>query len=449
MNTTKPPPKQERMPQAPRTPLPELAEFLAPLRVQFTQGPSAETLRQYVSGLLSEHPNKNCDTLAEIVPETSEQQFQHLLTDMVWDERALNRQRIAQMLTLPSAGDGVLIFDDTGFEKKGRHSAGVARQYTGTVGKITNCQVTVNCHYADRTLAWPVATRLYLPAGWTGDEVRCKQAHIPKDLVFQTKAELALALLDEANTCGVKHACVTGEADYGDNPNFLNGLAERGERHVIAVRANFSVVLGRGHDQPVRRADVVLVAQPRRAWRSIAWSEGAKGWWRAKFLALRCWRVDGDGTRHVGWLVGQRPGRGRHGDWKYFWSNFSPTTPLVVLVEYAHRRHWVEQYHEEAKTELGWDQYQGRRWDGFHRHAVLVMLSYSFLVWVEARTREHRQGSGRPRAAFSPAPGSAAPLAAGGASTGERMAAAGGNSRIDRFGSPPAVLFPQTPALTK
>ena len=92
---------------------------------------------------------------------------------------------------------------------------------------------------------------------------------------------------------------------------------------------------------------------------------------------------------------------------------------MKVLVEYAHRRHWVEQYHEEAKTELGWDQYQGRRWDGFHRHAVLIMGSFSFLVWVEARSRSHRQGPGRPRAAFSPSPGSAAPLAARGASTGQ------------------------------
>jgi SRSO17 transposase len=419
MNTTKSQPKQERMPQVPRTPLPELAEFLAPLRVHFTQGPSADTLRQYVSGLLSEHPNKNCDTLAAVMPAMSEQQLQYLLTDMVWDEQALNRQRIAQMLTLPRTGDGVLIFDDTGFDKKGRHSAGVARQYTGTVGKITNCQVTVNCHYAERTLAWPVATRLYLPQGWAADEERCKRAHVPKDIPFQTKAEIALALLDEAARCGVKHECVTGDADYGDNPNFLNGLATRAERHVLAVRANFSVVLGRGPAYPVRRVDEVLVAQPRRAWHSIAWSEGAKGWWRAKFLARRCWRVDGDGTRHVGWLIGQRPGRGPHGDWKYFWSDFPRSTPLKVLVEYAHRRHWVEQYHEEAKTELGWDQYQGRRWDGFHRHAVLIMVSFSFLVWVEARSRGQRQRSGRPRAAFSPAPRPATRLATGGASAGE------------------------------
>src|SRR5262245_62139991 len=133
----KEPHKPARLPQAPRAPMPELAEFLAPLRVQFTQGPSAETLGQYLTGLLTAHPNKNCDTLATVVPETNEQQFQHLLTGMVWDERALNHQRIAQMQVLSSEGDGVLIIDDTGFEKKGEQSVGVARQYTGTVGKIT------------------------------------------------------------------------------------------------------------------------------------------------------------------------------------------------------------------------------------------------------------------------------------------------------------------------
>ena len=427
--------KRERLPQAPRAPLPELAEFLAPLRVHFTQGPSAETLRQYLTGLLSEHPNKNCDTLAEVVPETNEQQFNHLLTEMVWDENALNRQRIARMQTLPSEGDGVLIFDDTGFEKRGRHSVGVARQYTGTAGKVTNCQVTVNCHYAERTLAWPVATRLYLPQEWAADEARRQRAHVPAAVRFQTKAELALALLDEAKACGVPHTCVTCEADYGDNPHFLNGLEQRGERHVVAVRADFSVTLGRGPESPVLRAAALLAAQPRRDWQTITWSQGATGWWRAKFLALRGWRVDGDGTRHVGWLMGQRPGRSQHGDWKYFWSDFPATMPLATMVEYAHRRHWVEQYHEEAKTELGWDQYQGRRWDGFHRHAVTVMLSYSFLVWLERWERERCRMRGRPRAAFSPTPGPPPPAAAAAPSSRQRMAALCRHPRIDRIGT--------------
>jgi SRSO17 transposase len=427
--------KPARLPQAPRAPLPELAEFLAPLRVHFTQGPSAETLRQYLTGLLSEQPNKNCDTLAEVVPETNEQQFNHLLTDMVWDERALNRQRIARMQTLPGEGDGVLIFDDTGFEKRGRHSVGVARQYTGTAGKVTNCQVTVNCHYAERTLAWPVATRLYLPQEWAADGERRQQAHVPDAVRFQTKAEIALALLDEARACGVRHGCVTCDADYGDNPHFLNGLEQRGERHVVAVRADFSVTLGREMQSPVQRAAAVLAAQPRQDWQTIAWSKGATGWWRAKFVALRCWRVDGAGTRHRGWLIGQRPGRSQHGDWKYFWSDFPATTPLATMVEYAHRRHWVEQYHEEAKTELGWDQYQGRRWEGFHRHAITVMLSYSFLVWLEVRQRPQRKVRGRPRCAFSPAsrpPSDASPR---GPSPGERMAAPRRHPRIDRIGA--------------
>ncbi len=413
----------ERFPQVPRAPLPELAEFLAPLRVHFTQAPSAETLRQYLTGLLSEHPNKNCDTLAEIIPETTEQQLQHLLTDMVWDETSLNRQRIAQRQGLESEGDGVLIFDDTGFEKRGRHSVGVARQYTGTAGKVTNCQVTGNCHYAERTLAWPVATRLYLPREWAEDAERRKQAHVPETVKFQTKAEIALALLDEAQTQGVWHACVTCDADYGDNPQFLNGLEERGERHVVAIRADFSVALGRSQASPVQRAEAVLAEHPSAAWQTLTWSEGAKGWERAKFVALRCWRVDGDGTRHVGWLIGQRPARGQSGDGKYFWSNFPASTPLAVLVEYAHRRHWVEQYHEEAKTELGWDQYQGRRWDGFHRQAILIMLSFSFLVWLDWHTRAQRAGVGRPRAAFSPSPGSPPYVPAGGPSPGQRVAA--------------------------
>jgi len=358
-----------------------------------------------------------------------------LLTDMVWDENALNRQRIARLQTLPSEGDGVLIFDDTGFEKKGRHSVGVARQYSGTAGKVTNCQVTVNCHYAERTLAWPVATRLYLPQPWAADEVRRQQAHVPAAVKFQTKAEIALALLDEANACGVQHSCVTCDADYGDNPHFLNGLEQRGERYVAAVRASFSVTLGRGPASPVLRAEAVLAAQPRQAWQTMAWSAGAQGWWRAKFCALRGWRVDGDGSRHLGWLLGQRPGRSQHGDWKYFWSNFPVTTPRARMVEYAHRRHWVEQYHEEAKTELGWDQYQGRRWDGFHRHAVTVMLSYSFLVWLEVRQRQQRKVRGRPRAAFSPASGPPADAAPTGPSPAERMVALCRHPRIDRIGA--------------
>src|SRR5512135_1356754 len=141
-----------RIPHAPPAPLPELTEFLAPFRVHFRRSEGPQALGRYLTGLLTEHPNKNCDTLAQVVPDTSEQRLQGLLTALARDEDDLNRQRVERLLELPTEGDAVLIFDDTGFAKQGPCSVGVARQYSGTLGKTGNCQITVNCHYSERTI---------------------------------------------------------------------------------------------------------------------------------------------------------------------------------------------------------------------------------------------------------------------------------------------------------
>src|SRR5512147_1240933 len=410
--------KTTRIPHAPGTPLPELAEFLAPFRVHFHRSEGPQALERYLSGLLTEHPNKNCDTIAQIVPGTSEQRLQGLLTGIDWDEEGLNRQRVATMIRLPSEGDGVLIFDDTGFAKQGRCSVGVARQYSGTLGKTGNCQVAVNCHYAERTFAWPVATRLYLPEPWAQDTARRKKAKIPEEVAFRTKPQIALDLLDKARSWGVRWACVTADAGYGDNPNFLAGLEERRQSYVVAVRADFAVSSSRRGGE-VRRADAVIGAQAARSWRSVTWREGSKGWMRGKFVALRAWRVTSSGRRRAGWLIGEDSSDGKR---RYYWSNLGPDVSLGRLVEYAHRRHWVEQYHEEAKGLLGWDQYQGRQWRGFHRHAVTVMLAYSFLVWQGWQQRQEQRRRGRPRRPFSPSAGPPPCVAAGGAPPGGRLA---------------------------
>jgi SRSO17 transposase len=386
-----------RIPQAPLEPIPELAEFLRPFHVHFLRSEGRHALDRYLTGLLTELPNKNCDTIAASIPGTSEQQLQGLMSTTAWDEEDLNRQRVQQLLQLPSEGDGVLIFDDTGFAKQGRCSVGVARQYSGTLGKKGNCQVTVNCHYAERTLAWPVATRLYLPRSWAEDPARRRRAHVPPEVTFQTKPQIALDLLDRARAWGVRFSCVTADADYGDNPHFLDGLEQRRQHYVAAVRADFTVAANRtGVSQ---RADTLIEAQPLRSWRSVTWREGSKGWLRGRFVAVRCWRKTAAGRRRLGWLIGEDAADGKR---RYYWSNFRAGMPLEAMVEYAHRRHWVEQYHEEAKGLLGWDQYQGRRWRGFHRHAVSVMLAYSFLVWQEYRERQKQARPGRPRRAFSP-----------------------------------------------
>jgi SRSO17 transposase len=147
----------ERRARAGSAALPALAVFLQPFHIQFGRRESQAALVCYLTGLLTDHPRKNCDTLAAIRPDTSEQQLQGPLTTIQWDADALNCQRVERMLSLPSARDAVLIFDDTGFLKQGRASVGVARQYIVTIGKVTNGQVAVTCVYAERTLAWPVA----------------------------------------------------------------------------------------------------------------------------------------------------------------------------------------------------------------------------------------------------------------------------------------------------
>jgi SRSO17 transposase len=380
--------------------MPALDEFLRPFHVHFARSEATHALERYLTGMLTEHPNKNCDTLAQVVPGTSEQSLQGLLTAMRWDADDLNQQRVQALLALPTEGDAALVFDDTGFAKQGRASVGVARQYSGTLGKVGNCQVTVNCHYAERTIAWPVATRLYLPKQWAEDPTRRHKAQVPEGIAFQTKPEIALDLLDQADAWGVPYACVVADADYGDNPNFLAGLEKRHKLYVAAVRKDFQVTLTA--DGPAQPVEAVLAAVPERRWQTIRWREGTKGWLKARFCALRCWRKPSAGIRVPGWLIGERPARGKKDKWKYHWSNFGAAATLGGMAEYAHRRYGVEQFHEEAKGLLGWDQYQGRLWTGFHRNSVLVMLAYSFLVQQEWQQRQQVRRRGRKRRPFSP-----------------------------------------------
>jgi SRSO17 transposase len=141
--------------------LPELQAFLRAFRVRFRRPEGCEALERYTTGLLTELPNKNYDTIAQAVPGTSAQQLQELLTNMPWDEEDLNRQRVQKMIAEATRGAGVLVCDDKGFPKQGQASAGVERPYSGTLGKVG--QIAVTCCYSDRQAIWPVAVRLYLP----------------------------------------------------------------------------------------------------------------------------------------------------------------------------------------------------------------------------------------------------------------------------------------------
>src|SRR5215472_13643052 len=249
--------------------LPELKEFLGSFRVRFRRPEGAEALERYTTGLLTELPTKNCDTMAQAVPGTSEQRRQEFLTNMPWDEADLNPQRVQKMTAEATLGAGVLVLDDTGFPKQGKTSVGVARQYSGTLGKVGHCQIAVTCCDTDPQATWPVAVRLYLPRAWADDPDRRGRARVPDEVTFQTKPELALALLDQARAWGVPSRGVVADADYGDNPNFLAGVEARQEPYGVGVRTDFQVSVGRAATTPVWRADELLQTVPRWQWRTI------------------------------------------------------------------------------------------------------------------------------------------------------------------------------------
>jgi SRSO17 transposase len=258
---------------------------------------------------------------------------------------------------------------------------------------------------------WPLTAQLYLSEAWATDLARRAKVRVPTEIAFQTKPELALALLDRARVWGVPFATVVTDAGYGDNPTFLLGLDDRHVAYVVGVSSTFGVRLpaevhaaalvpaprpqGRGQPKklrpaPLYEAQAVLETLPAERWQPITWREAEGVVLRKQFGAVRVhWATGGAqlSTSHhrvatgpEGWLLGERPVPGERGEVKWYFSNLAANTPLHRLVELAHSRWPIEQFYEDAKGECGLDHYQGRRWDGLHRHLALVMLAYSFLA---------------------------------------------------------------------
>jgi len=441
--------KMPVVPKASPETLPELAIYLAPFAPLFRRSTSRESVERYLTGLLTDLERKNCDTIAAAVAGTSTERLQHLLTDATWEPQALDQQRVTALVA-QSPPHGLLLLDDTGLPKQGRSSVGVARQYSGTLGKVANCQVVVSAHYvadeptSSTPLHWPVLAQLYLPDAWATDPARRSKVHVPAEVAFQTKPGLALALVEQARAWGVPFASVVADAGYGDNPTFLLGLDDRQVAYVVGVSSTFGVRLpeevraaarvprprpqGRGQPKkprpaPLYEAKAVLEALPADRWQPITWREHDDVVLRKQFVAVRVhWATGGAqfATSHPrvwtgpeGWLLGERPLPGERGDVKWYFSTRPADTPLQRLVELAHSRWPIEQFYEDAKGECGLDHYQGRRWDGLHRHLALVMLAYSFLAcqrWTPADPTGFSPLWRAPLLPSSPSPGAGVAL---------------------------------------
>jgi len=327
--------------------------------------------------LLSPVERKNGWQLAEVNGDDTPYGVQHLLGRAVWDADAVRNDLCAYVLESLGDPHGVAVIDETGFLKKGRQSAGVARQYSGTAGRIENCQIGVFLGYASARGHALLDRELYLPKEWTTDRARCLQAGIPQDRAFATKPELARCMLERAFRAGVPVMWVTGDSVYGDDRRLRLWLEAQERAYVLAVSGKEYV--WRGWQQ--RQVKTVLAALPAEGWTRLSAGDGTKGprWYDWCWLPLAAplqpqWRR---------WLLVRRSVSEPTDLTAYV--VFAPRdSALEAVVRAAGSRWTVESCFEAAKGEVGLDQYEVRSWTGWYRHITLAMWAYALLTVLRA-----------------------------------------------------------------
>jgi SRSO17 transposase len=334
--------------------------------------------RAYLLGLLSQTERKNGWTLAEFAGDASPDRLQRLLNFSPWDEDAC-RDAIRRYVVAYLGGPGaVLAVDETGFLKKGKMSAGVARQYTGTAGRVENCQVGVFLAYAAPDGSRALIDReLYLPEKWAVDRDRCRAAGIGDDVGFATKPELAQKMIGRAVTAGVPFSWVAGDEVYGGNPGLRSWLEGESISYVMAVACSEMVTTAAGRF----RADELAALAPASGWQRLSCADGSKG------PRLYDWALIGTAASGRQLLVRRSLAPGEKGELELaFFLCWSPRpVTLAELAAVAGARWAVEDCFAEAKNETGLDHYQVRRYRAWYRHITLSMLAHAFLA-VTARS---------------------------------------------------------------
>lgn len=339
---------------------------------------------RYLRGLLSRVERKNSWQLAEHAGQATPEGMQHLLNRHRWNADEVRDD--LQSYVVEQLGDarGVVILDETGFAKKGHGSAGVQRQYSGTLGRIDNCQIGVFLAYASPRGRALIDRELYLPQSWTSDRVRCRAAGITDDVGFATKPELGIAMLDRAITHGVPFRWVTGDEVYGTNPMLRTWLETRHISYVLTVSCTFTLAAGRG---PIP-VNAMAAHIPDAAFERRSAGPGSKG---PRFYDWAICALEEDSDHYL--LVR------RHTTTQElaFYLCYS-TRPIVLaeVVRVAGTRWAIEECFQAAKNEVGLDQYQVRRYPAWYRHITLTMLAHAFLSAMAAHHRHHQTLSEQP-----------------------------------------------------
>lgn len=387
----------------------ELTKYVDELTSGMGRKERVRAMGWYITGLLLDGERKSIEPMAaRLVDDSSEiqamrQRLQECVTTSTWADDALYA-RLAVKLERDLPGVEAFVIDDTGFPKKGRHSVGVARQYSGTLGRVDNCQVAVSLHLAGELGSACIGMRLYLPEEWASDSARRKKAGVPDEVEFREKWKLALERIDAALAAGVRRHIVLADAGYGEVTEFRESLRERALEYAVGVKSGLVVWApgtgplpprpwadGRkrvgtryhtGDEKPVTLLDLAQ-GEGRKACRSITWREGSKGRQRSRFNAVRVRTAHrhtlGRAPGPEEWLLYEWPDDEEEPT-KYWLVSIPASATIKRLVYVAKLRWRVERDYQDLKGEIGLDHYEGRTWRGFHHHATLCAVAHAFLA---------------------------------------------------------------------
>jgi len=369
-----------------------------------------EPLRDYCLGLLMPIARKSVEPMAAVTAPgqvaAKHQSLLHFVGNAPWSDAAM-LAKVSDLVLPAIERSGPIeawIIDDTGFPKKGRHSVGVTRQYCGQLGKQDNCQVAVSLSLANHHGSLPVAYRLYLPEEWARDRDRREKSRVPDTIGFRTKPEIAVEQIKSACAVGLPRGVVLMDAGYGNDTELRTQLTTLELSYVVGIGANTAVWppgtaplpplpgSGRGRPPKLLRRDgehhpvsvkTLAHALPAEAWHNIAWREGSADWLASRFARVRArpahrdtWRA---APRAEEWLLIEWP-QGEPEPTKYWLSTMPEGIPFDRLVDLAKLRWRIERDYQELKQELGFGDYEGRGWRGFHHHATLCIAAYGFLI---------------------------------------------------------------------
>jgi SRSO17 transposase len=341
--------------------------------------------RKYLSGLLSDAERKNGWQLSEKVGESTPYALQQFLYRGVWSADALRDELRSYVAETLGSEEGVLVVDETGFLKQGKKSCGVKRQYSGTAGRVENCQIGVFLAYASSKGYAMMDRELYLPKEWTEDELRRKESGIPDEVVFQTKPQMALTMIREAHKAGVPFGWVAGDSVYGDVRAIREYCESIGKGYVLCVSGKESLWIG---FEPYRVSELLSnLDADANSWRSISCGKGSKGerMYDWQMLALNSPSYPGFPEAKRSLLVRKSQTTGEVRAY-VCWSAHSATIEEYVRI--AGVRWTVETSFAETKSEVGLDEYEVHSYNGWYKHITLSCLAHAFLTQLSGLTSD-------------------------------------------------------------